>query len=120
MGMQVRVYKGQFGTSEWEILDEPEWGKCLAGPEASRWELWGSAVVQSIGLELLPILVNDNLHLSGEELDKLEKELELVEGNAKEISQNAPIDEYSLLVITNNIIRAIERARNINGGVIIW
>jgi hypothetical protein len=119
MGLKVRVYTGQFGTAEWKLLDS-EVGEHLAGPESTRQELWGSVIMRSIGLELLPTLATNNLHLSGHELGKLENELKLVESKANEISAYTNIDEYALLVIIKNILKAIDRAKEINGGVLIW
>jgi len=51
---------------------------------------------------------------------ELEAEVNTVQDNVALIASNALIDEYSILAITRNILKAIDRAKKIEGGVVIW
>ncbi|MBA3870739.1 MAG: hypothetical protein H0X30_16490 [Anaerolineae bacterium] len=119
MGMRVSVFKKNVETGEWEILNS-DVGDALAGYEATRNELWGTEVISSLGLKLLPTLAYADLEVEGNQILELEAEVNAVQDNVVLIASNAPIDEYSILAITRNILKAIDRAKKIDGGVVIW
>jgi hypothetical protein len=121
MGLKVNVIKGEFMTATWEIL-ESELGENLAGSESSREEIWGSTIMKSLGLHLLPQIADKYkfFYVSGTQLNELEQELKTVREKAGDISSHVRIDEYSLLVITRNILKAVDRAKQIDGGILIW
>src|SRR5690349_3669498 len=102
MSLGVNVYRGKFGTKSWEIL-ESDVGDDLAGSESLRQELWGSPTIKSLDLRILPTLEHSNIFVDGEQLLELESEVQIIQKNANVIAANAPIDEYSISAITNNI-----------------
>lgn len=118
MSLSVKVYTGKFGT-KWEIL-KSDIGDDLAGSESHRKELWGSPIIKTLDLQILPTLEHSNIFVDEEQLLELESEVKIVQQNANIIAANAPIGEYSISVIANNIMKAISRAKDINGGVLIW
>ncbi len=120
MGLKVYVYKKNVETGEWGGTLDSEMGDSLAGSESTRTELWGSEIINSLGLKLLPTLTHKNIEVEGSEMLELEAEVNTVQDNVALIASNAPIDEYSILAITRNILKAIDRAKKIEGGVVIW
>ena len=120
MGLVIRVCRGKPFTEGWEILYDDE-SDSLGGPEASRQRLWGSSIVESLGLKLMPVLSTGfMMYACGEQLDELEAEMRIIRENAAEISPLVHYNEYSIFAITNNILKAIARAREIDGCVLIW
>ena len=119
MGMRVSVYKTNVETGKWEILNS-EVGDALVGSEATRTELWGTEVIRSLGLKLLPTLAYADLEVAGHQILDLEVEVNAVQDNVALIASHVPLDEYSILAITRNILKAIDRAKKVEGGVVIW
>jgi hypothetical protein len=95
-------------------------GDQLAGPEDARQELWGSEVIKELDLKLLPKLQTDNLFCDGSDLDMLEQEILLVKAKADLIASRVRFDSWTILAIAKNILKAIQRAKAIDGGVVIW
>ncbi len=109
-----------------QLLDKPGAPETLAGFEDYREKFYGSGVVQSLGCEVLPKLAKGDLYAEGAELDALEREVRLLLGKLSTLAESLGWsgkegqDHYGFRL--NNILRAVERARNHpsgNGGVYI-
>ena len=98
----------------------PNPGKDMAGPESYREELWGSEAVCTLGCVLLPTLREKNIYAVGEQIDQLAQEVNFIRVNSALISQQTRCEEDRLEHYLTNIMDAIERARSIGGGVVIW
>lgn len=98
----------------------PNPGKDMAGPENYRWKLWGSEAVLSLGCTLLPTLRTTDIYATGEQLDQLACEVELLQANIGLVYRLADSDVNSVEHYLQNMAEAIARARAINGGVVIW
>lgn len=122
MTMTVCVYTGEWHSSDYKILEpRPSDNYMLGGFEAWRKELWGSDVIRSLNLKLLPALSRGEwVHAEGKALDIFESDVRTVQANAKLITQHVQIDEYSIMATTNRYLEAIARARSVDGGVVIW
>lgn len=94
-------------------------GKESAGFEVSRNDLWGAPIMIELGLTLLPSLRNNNIFASGDDLDVLEHEAQTILKNVELISQHTKYFTEYIVLRTPNFINAVEKAREVNGTVII-
>jgi hypothetical protein len=69
---------------------------------------------------LLPTLVERDLVAEGGDLVALEVEARLVLANISKFTEQAGADGESLPLRIQNILDAIDRARQAGGGVVIW
>lgn len=92
----------------------------LAGFEVCRRTLWGHPFVASLGLSLLPSLAHTDVCCEGEEsLAQLSAEVELLIARCESVSAATSFDTEFILHRCRNILGAIRRARELDGGVII-
>jgi hypothetical protein len=103
-------------------IDDPypeEPGHDLAGFEVWRTTVWGADASIRRGASFLPTLAKGDLYIEHEELDAFEAECQLliqdIEGFAAEIQGESAAIRHRL----ENFLRAINQARQSNGGVYI-
>jgi len=84
----------------------------LAGFESTRLSFYGSAYVRSMGLVLLPKLAHANIHVSGDELELLEREVRILLDKL----DSAELREYWSFRL-KNILEAIRLAKAVSDGV---
>jgi len=121
MTLSVYCYVWDPDAEEWISV---EWsndrlGSHLAGFESTRHELWGADVMKSLGLTILPSLDGDNIQVCGAELDQLEREIYLIHENLELVLENVPFDEKMITQRTRNFLDAINKAREVEGYVVI-
>ncbi len=91
------------------------------GGESTRKTLWGAAILRQLGLKLLPELGNGAwLNIEGPELDQLEQEAHIILDNLELIAQRTQYEHTWMFgEYMRNLLNAIAKAREINGGVSI-
>lgn len=91
-------------------------GRDLAGFEVYREQFWGAQIMLELGLELLPRL-RDGIWLWVEQpdLERLEREAEIIIQHSAEISAATLVEEHKVLWYANNLLNAIAIARTVNG-----
>jgi hypothetical protein len=119
MSLLVNAYTRD-DRGEMSFLDPNDHSQELAGFEAFRKTFYGSQTARSLGLRLLPSLVEADLYVEGNDLANLHDEARLVLGNIGLFAEEAAADIEVLKVRVQNILDAIERAQKANGGVVIW
>jgi hypothetical protein len=119
MSLLVNVYirdeEGQM-----VFLDPKDHSEELAGFESYRKTFYGGQAARSLGLRLLPLLAEQDLHVAGDDLTKLENELKLVLENITTFTEQAVASSDDLRFRVQNILRAVQRAREARGSVVIW
>ncbi len=77
MSLIVQAYRrGRDGEFTWLEVDFPF--NTMAGPEAWRDAVWGSAEFQALGLELLPSLRSGDIYAEEADLQKLGAEVQQI------------------------------------------
>lgn len=97
-----------------------ERGKDLAGPEAWRTEVWGSSLAHSLGLTLLPSLAKRDIWATGDALDHLDREVSILFEHLDQLAQTAGRPSKDMASYLTNMKNAVIKAKEINGGVVIW
>jgi len=92
-------------------------GKTLFGFESFRLTLWGADIMTEIGLKWLPTLRTSDVILQGDELDSLEREAKTVLLHAREISEKTGAWEDIVEDYANNLLEAIQLARQVDGQI---
>jgi hypothetical protein len=88
------------------------------GFETTRKSFWGHDIMRDMGLEILPQLLYEGwLIIENDELDKVENELLKIQQNQTLISEKTGWDELFVMSRTNNILRALSKARQVGGGI---
>lgn len=93
-------------------------GGDLAGVEVARSEFWGLPIMEELGLQIIPSLKYQDIFASGEELDTLEHEANIILENISVIVANQKMNalDYFTHRVTN-ILKAVAKAREVNGEV---
>src|SRR5688572_4684603 len=93
----------------------------LAGHESSRRDLWGSDAAISLGLSLLPSLRTKDLYAEGDDLARLEKEVQTLLEHIESVSEQTRCGADYIRERAQNILAAIKRAREFgpDAGVVI-
>jgi hypothetical protein len=95
--------------------------RTLAGLERCRTDLWGSAIVRSLGCTLLPSLASGNLFVTGDELPRLSRECALILDHLAQVARATRYDEEYIRFRTANIAEAVLMAGALERGmVVIW
>ncbi|KAB2853643.1 MAG: hypothetical protein F9K46_18055 [Anaerolineae bacterium] len=105
-----------------EFIDvETDSSKMLFGFYSHRGALWGSDLVRSLGLVLLPKLLDiGDLHLTThDEFDLFEKEIRIIEKNIDIIAVDAGDQPKYIMHYVKNALEAISKARELNGTIMI-
>jgi hypothetical protein len=100
------------------FMDSAE-GRCMAGVEQARWDLWGSEAVRRRGATFLPRLAKGDLWVDNEELDAFETEVVALMTDLAGLHGELNYRIDSLAHYLDNFLRAIEHARSKGGGVCI-
>lgn len=88
------------------------------GFESWRELLWGNPIILELGCEIIPNLKNTDIFATGKELEKLKKELLLIENNLVEVSKKTRLDKVAILSRISNaleFIKIAEKESNIIG-----
>lgn len=121
MTLVVNSFVRDPATGEVVSLPWPAAGEELAGVEACRRTLWGSRAARELGLVLLPTLADHDLYVESDELDRLEREVQLVLGHLDELARATGYTDEYIEHRAANILRAIGVAReHAHGGVVIF
>jgi hypothetical protein len=120
MTLTIDVYViDQNGSREFVPMEHP--GDSMAGFEVYRTELYGSPIALDLGLTLLPTLNGNNIHAEDtDDLTRLEHEAHVLLANLDKIYPGIDANDNSGPGHRlKNIIKAVQKARDIGGGVII-
>jgi len=127
-----------------DILDEPAGVSCLAGFESWRHDVWGSERVRALGAEFFPRLAHEDLYIAQEQIEQFQRECRLLRENIEIVAFGTgplnpkatyfiaaakrsvdPPDSHAAFLETvskrlANIEAAVQRAVDVEGGVVIW
>src|SRR5262245_45753381 len=119
LSIDVSYTDPETGENRYYNLGAAATGGDLMGFESFRHEYPGSPVMEQLGLRLLPMLKFRDLLVGGDELDALEREALTIQQNAEFVMEHINPDPIFLWHRTNNILRAVKIARELNGKVSI-
>ena len=111
---------------EANLLDVPDGCSDMAGFESWRREVWGSAVVRSLGARFFPELAVGDLTVAPDQLSDFLAECALIRSNLEAVVPCCDPawreDTYIRAVSARlaNIEAAAERAQGCGGGVLVW
>ena len=118
MTLMVSAYWWDPATGEPEFFTDCEEGRCMAGVEVARFELWGSESVRRRGATFLPQLAESDLWVMPEELDDFVAEVFRLLAEVTELRVELGRGPDCLLPhYLNNFLHAAEFARGKGGGV---
>jgi hypothetical protein len=118
MTLLVNVYtRGDDGSTS---LLESAHSEKLAGFESFRTTFYGGQTARTLGLRLFPTLADTDLYVEGEDLKILQAEAELVLQNIADFAKEANAEAETLRFRIKNILNAVMRAQEVNGGVVVW
>ncbi|RZT78788.1 hypothetical protein EV382_1981 [Micromonospora violae] len=109
-----------------DVVVDPPGTSTGVGAEGLRYELWGSAAVRRLGATFLPqladITVDNRGHLQvlPGQLDAFEQECVLLAEAVEQLSAATGYDADRILHYLATMRHAVERARVVHGGIIIW
>ncbi|MCZ7375180.1 hypothetical protein [Micromonospora sp. WMMC250] len=108
------------------VVDDPPDSSTAFGPEGARHKLWGSTAVRQLGATFLPRLADitvenrGNLQILPGQLHAFEQECVVLAENVAHLSVATGYDADRILHYLANVRSAVERAKAVRGGVIIW
>jgi hypothetical protein len=108
------------------VVKAPPGTSTGVGAERFRYHLWGSPAARRLGAALLPQLADvtpenrGNLQIPPARLDAFARECGLLADNVEQLSAATGLDAGRILDYLANMRNAVERARTVGGGVIIW
>jgi hypothetical protein len=117
MSLSVNVFTG---TPDNMHMVEVEHHEMLAGFERCRSQLYGAAIAKALGCVLLPKLKEMDIYAVGPELGVLKNDVQLLLDNISKVESEPPYDQEFIKNRCGNISRAIDRAIELSGGVVIW
>ncbi|SIR91973.1 hypothetical protein [Micromonospora avicenniae] len=109
-----------------DVVVDPPGTSTGVGAEGFRYELWGSAAARRLGATFLPQLADitvenrGNLQVPPGQLDAFERECVLLAENVEQLSAATGYDADRILHYLTNMRHAVERAKAVHGGIIIW
>ncbi|KAB1935760.1 hypothetical protein F8271_21470 [Micromonospora sp. ALFpr18c] len=109
-----------------DVVADPPGTSTGVGAERFRHDLWGSAAVRRLGARFLPQLADitvenrGNLQVLPGQLDAFEQECVLLAENVEHLAAATGLDPDRVLHYLTNVRHAVERARAVHGGVIVW
>jgi hypothetical protein len=119
MSLLVNAYqRDNYGKIQ--ILDPIDPSDELAGFESFRTTLYGGQVARSVGLRLLPMLGHQDLYVELGDLPRLRAEIELVMENLEQCSKETGVEVKVIQDRLQNVLKAVRRAEELQGGVVIW
>lgn len=118
MSLIVQAYRRDPETGKMTELDTEPVPPCneMAGVDALRFRVYGSAAVKNLGLTLLPSLAKDEVYAEGDDLDRLEAEIDLLTHNLSAVAASTEVDEEGLRFRLDNMREAVRLARQVGGG----
>ena len=116
LSVNIRIYDESGEYTEIELDN----GRDLAGGERFRFKLYGSNLAESLGFKLLPQLKQHDLYVESQKLDELENELKTIQEKVGEFSRAAESDQEYVKARVQNVLKAVQIARKVNGVVVIW
>ncbi|MGC3862881.1 hypothetical protein ACPSM1_22145 [Micromonospora chersina] len=109
-----------------DVVADPPGTSTGVGAESFRQELWGSAAARRLGATFLPQLADitvenrGNLQVPPGQLDAFEQECVLLAENVEQLSAATGYDADRILHYLITMRRAVDRAKAVHGGVVIW
>ena len=107
-------------AGELNLLEPEHPGEELAGTEEFRFKLYASPLSTRLGFKWLPMLARENLCVEGDDLQALKLEVLEVMNCLDEFALVSGSSAETISHRVGNILRALERAETIRGGVVIW
>ncbi|WP_238014157.1 hypothetical protein KZZ52_59200 [Dactylosporangium sp. AC04546] len=104
----------------WQIPDAPEEVSEAAGPEVARTILWGSEAARGLDATFLPQLAERDLRVQPDDVEVFAEECAVLMANLAVLSAASGFDEDRIRAYLRNFVSAVERARQVGGGVLIW
>ncbi|WP_233625475.1 hypothetical protein [Actinoplanes sp. ATCC 53533] len=107
-------------------VEDPPGSSTGVGAESFRYKIWGSAAARSLGATFLPQLADiteenrGNLQVPPDRLGAFGQECTLLAENVDHLSAMTGYDRDRILHYLTNMQNAIERAKTVGGGMIIW
>lgn len=118
--MSLLVHKCFLIEDDWDIVDEPDYSRELAGFETWRNKLYGSAIAIKLGCKILPQLRKHDIYCFGEDVPQLLKDCQIMLEHLSLIGLETQIDEEVIEFRVGNIRAATEWALANGGGVVVW
>jgi hypothetical protein len=106
-------------NGEITILDAESPELEMAGFESCRTKLYGGHVAYSLRLSLLPSLRENDIYADGEVINLLQHDANLILNNIELFVQGSGLEKAYIQQRIQNILRAIVKAKEIHGGVVI-
>ncbi|WP_433308145.1 hypothetical protein ACQP0U_16975 [Micromonospora sp. CA-269861] len=109
-----------------DVVVDPPGTSTGVGAEGLRYELWGSAAARRLGATFLAQLADitdenrGNLQVPPGQLDAFERECVLLTENVEHLSSATGYNGDRILRHLANMRHAVERAKAVRGGIIIW
>ncbi|MHA4947263.1 hypothetical protein ACX27O_08080 [Micromonospora sp. SD19] len=109
-----------------QVVEDPPGTSTAVGAEAFRHSLWGSAVTRQLGATFLPQLADvtvenrGNLQVFPGQLDAFDQECVRLAENVELLAAATGYDAERILRYLANVRDAVQRARAVQGGIIIW
>ncbi|MFI7210722.1 hypothetical protein ACIBP4_03455 [Micromonospora maritima] len=108
------------------VVADPPGTSTAVGAESFRHRLWGSTAARRLGATFLPQLADitvenrGNLQVPPDRLDAFDQECALLAENVEHLSATTGHDADRILRYLTTMRHAVERARAVGGGVVIW
>jgi hypothetical protein len=103
-----------------DFLDDPENGADLAGFESTRTRLWGGEGVVALGARFFPRLARGDLYVEREDVADFLAECEVLRPHLDDLAVRGGYLPDYVRARFANIVAAAERARGVDGGIVIW
>jgi len=108
-------------ATDWDVVEEPDFAKTLAGFESWRADVWGHAAVQALGCRILPELRAHDIYCFGADVPILVQEAQDVMDHLAPIAAATGEDMDRIRYRLQNILDAALWAQaHEGGGVVIW
>ncbi|MFF0295982.1 hypothetical protein ACFYST_20915 [Kitasatospora sp. NPDC004614] len=103
-----------------DFLEDPAYGKTLAGFESTRKRLWGSEAMRDLGARFFPRLDGYDLYAEPDEIDEFLAECDLVRPHLDQLAAQGGYDADYVAERFDNIVAAARRAKAVGGGIVVW
>ena len=112
MSLSIHVFiRDDAGDIKWmEWMEYPR--SAMFGTETDRQKLWGSYVIEGLGLQIIPSLSYMNVMVEREEVGQLAHEVMRLQSEADEVSQKLDIEAHELRFYLDNLEYAIQKAKD--------
>lgn len=112
MSLSIHVFirddAGDIKWMEWQEYPRSP----MFGTETDRQKLWGSYIIEGLGLAIIPSLSYMNVMVEREEVGQLEFEAKRLQSEADDISQQLDIEAHELRFYLDNLVYAIAKAKD--------